>query len=177
MTKKAKHNKCGTILVVDDEPQIRESLRKVLRAEGHEVVLAANDAEARHEFNTHKIDLVLLDLSMPGDGGWDTFGWLTAAVPTLPIVIITGRPNQSEFVFEAGVSALIEKPFNLPFLLKTIVELLAENPRARLERLIGQRRDLRFGQAIKVPATIHTLAQFFEATIKSPGLKPATEKS
>ena len=53
------------ILVVDDDPQIRESLRKVLRAEGYEVVLAADGQQGIERFDTERMDLLLLDLNMP----------------------------------------------------------------------------------------------------------------
>jgi DNA-binding response OmpR family regulator len=82
------------ILVVDDDPQIRESLFKVLRAEGHEVVLAADGPEGIEKFNTEQIDLLLLDLNLPGNSGWDVFGTLTSLNPFLPIIIITGRNNR-----------------------------------------------------------------------------------
>ena len=65
------------ILVVDDDPQIRASLRKVLRAEGYEVVLAADGQQGVEKFNAERIDLLLLDLNMPVKSGWDTFERLT----------------------------------------------------------------------------------------------------
>jgi DNA-binding NtrC family response regulator len=134
-----------TILVVDDEPQIRKSLQKVLRAEGYEVVLAVLYCEAIEQFNTRRIDLVLLDLSLPGSSGWDIFESLTALNPTLPIIIITGHKNQSEFAAAVGVSAFMEKPLRVPLLLKNIAELLEEEPQMRLERLVGQSKMLRYG--------------------------------
>jgi CheY-like chemotaxis protein len=132
------------ILIVDDDPEIRASLRKVLGAEGYQVVLAADGREAIEKFNRERIDLVLLDLNLPVNSGWDTFGTLTAIDPLLPIIIITGRQNQSEFAAAAGISALVEKPFNVPSLLQTIGELLAEAPEMRLKRLVGLRNDSRY---------------------------------
>ena len=78
------------------------------------------------------IDLLLLDLNLPGNSGWDVFGTLTSLNPFLPIIIITGRDNQHELAAEAGVGALMEKPLDLPMLLKTITELLAESSETRL---------------------------------------------
>lgn len=123
------------ILVVDDDPQIRESLRKVLRAEGYEVALAANGQEGIGRFNAERIDLLVLDLNLPGNSGWDIFGTLTSLDPFLPIIIITGRQNQQELA--AGVGALMQKPLNVPRLLQTITELLAESAETRLKRLVG----------------------------------------
>ena len=53
------------IMVLDDEPQIRQSLLKLLRAEGYEVALAANGQEALERFDRENIDLLLLDFNLP----------------------------------------------------------------------------------------------------------------
>ena len=133
----------GKILVVDDDPQIRASLGKVLRAEGYEVVLAAAVQEGIETFNAERIDLLLLDLNLAGDNGWDLFERFTSQNPLLPIVIITGRANQHELATGAGVGALMQKPLNVPVLLQTITDLLAESAETRLKRLVGLRQDTR----------------------------------
>ena len=132
------------ILVVDDDPQIRESLRKVLRAEGYEVVLAADGQEAIEKFNSERIDLLLLDLNLPDNSGWDIFGTITSLNPFLPIIIITGRQNQHELATGAGVGALMEKPLDVPKLLRIIAELTAEPAETRLKRLVGLHGDTRY---------------------------------
>jgi DNA-binding response OmpR family regulator len=131
------------ILVVDDDPQIRESLRKVLRAEGYEVWLAADGQEGIARHDTGQIDLLLLDLNLPGNSGWDVFGTLTARNPCLPIIIITGRQNQQELAAGAGVGALMRKPLDVPALLQTITDLLAESAETHLKRLVGRHSDMR----------------------------------
>lgn len=135
--------------MVDDDSSIRESLRKVLQTEGYEVALAGNGREAIDKFNQERIDLVLLDLNLPVNSGWDTFGTLTAIDPLLPIIIITGRQNQSRLAAAAGISALMEKPLNVPLLLQTIADLLAEEPATRLKRLVGLRSDMRYAPPIQ----------------------------
>jgi len=132
------------ILVVDDDPQIRESLGKVLRAEGYEVVLAADGQQGIENFNAERIDLLLLDLNMPVKNGWDTFERLTSLNPLLPIIIITGQRNQYELAAAAGVGALIEKPFDVLLLFQTMKELLAEPPEAHLKRLTGLHSYVRY---------------------------------
>ena len=132
------------ILILDDDEQIRESLGKVLRTEGYEILLAADGHEGLEKFNTKWIDLVLLDLALPGNSGWDVFGTLTSSNPFLPIILITGRLNQHELAMGAGVGALMEKPLNVPLLLTTIAELIAEESETHLKRLAGLRRDLRY---------------------------------
>ena len=128
------------ILVVDDDSQIRESLRKVLRAEGYEVVLAAEVQEGIEKYNAEPIDLLLLDLNLAGDNGWDLFERLTSHNPLLPIIIITGRASQEELAAGAGVGALMRKPLDVPVLLQTITDLLAESAETRLKRLVGWHR-------------------------------------
>lgn len=139
----AAQSRKAKILVVDDDRQIRESLLKVLRAEGYEVALAAEGREGIEKFNAGQIDLLLLDLNLTGDNGWDLFETLTSQNPLLPIVIITGRANQEELAAGAGVGALLRKPLNVPVLLQTIADLLAESAETRLKRLVGLQGDTR----------------------------------
>lgn len=131
------------ILVVDDNPGIRHSLRRVLREDGYDVVLAADGREGIEQFDAEQIALVLLDVSLPDIGGWDVFGTISSANPFVPIIIITGRDEQRELAVLSGVAALIEKPLDVPRLLQIIGELLAEPPETHLGRLIGLHRDLR----------------------------------
>ncbi len=114
------------LLVADDDASVRESLRKVLHGEGYEVVSAANGAEAVATFRREpdRIDLLLVDLNMPLKNGWATLDRMTEAHPTLPVLVVTGQPNQSEMAEAAGVSALVEKPIDVPALLEIIRELL-----------------------------------------------------
>jgi len=106
------------ILVVDDDSSVREMLSRVLAGEGYGVLAAANGAEALEIAAAKKIDLVLLDLNMPGQSGWDTFERLTASQPLLAVIIITARPNQLFTALGAGVGALLEKPLDFPQLLQ-----------------------------------------------------------
>ena len=120
------------ILLVDDERSIRESLSKILGAENYEVVPAGNGQEAIEKHAGERIDLLILDLNMPVKNGWDTLEWLVGINPLLPVVIITGRSNQSALAKTAGAAVLMEKPLDVPLLLQTIRELLTER-RALLE--------------------------------------------
>ncbi len=77
------------ILVVDDDPTVRDSLSNVLVAEGYSVIPAGNGQQALDLANQLPAALVLLDLSMPVLNGWDTFERLTAEHPLLPVIITT----------------------------------------------------------------------------------------
>jgi DNA-binding response OmpR family regulator len=141
-----------TVLIVDDDAPIRESLRKVLQAEGYEVVSAANDQEGLNEFDPAGIDLVLLDLNLPTKSGWDLFERFSSIAPLTPIIIITGRNNQYKLAAAAGVGALMEKPLDVPLLLRTVAALLSEPGESRLKRLVGRQRLLRYAVPGRIPA-------------------------
>lgn len=137
------------IMVVDDDPHIRWSLQKVLRAEGYEVVLAADGQEGVEKFRAEHIDLLLLDVSLPDIGGWDVFGTVSSLNPLVPIIIITARDEQRDLAVLSGVAALIGKPFDVPKLILIIGEMLVESPEMHLKRLVGLHGDLRQVQPLR----------------------------
>ena len=126
------------ILLVDDDPTVRDSLSDVLVGEGYLVIPAENGQQALDLANTSSVDLVMLDLNMPVKNGWDTFDQLTREHPLLPIIIVTARPNQLFTALSAGAGALLEKPMDIPTLLQTIEKLLAETAEQCLARLVGK---------------------------------------
>ena len=132
------------ILIVDDDASVRKALGKVLEDEGYNIILAADGREALEQFESQPVDLLLLDIGLPIRNGWDTFERITSQAPVLPIIIITGKANQHDMAVAAGVGALIEKPLDVSQVLKTIQELLVESPEARLRRLCGYDRDVRY---------------------------------
>ncbi len=125
------------ILLVDDDPTVRDSLNDVLVSEGYWVIPAENGQQALDRANESSVDLVLLDLNMPVKNGWDTFEQLTREHPLIPIIIVTARPNQLFTAINAGVGALVEKPMDIPMLLRTMEKLLVETTGQRLARLAG----------------------------------------
>jgi DNA-binding response OmpR family regulator len=133
-----------TILLVDDDPSVREMVGRVLVGEGYLVLSAANGPEALRIAAAAHIDLVLLDLNMPGQSGWDTFERLATGDPLLAVIVITARPQQLFTAVNAGVGALLEKPLNFTTLLKTMRDLLAESPEARLARLAGKQANFHY---------------------------------
>jgi DNA-binding response OmpR family regulator len=123
------------LLIADDDGSIRESLARVLEGENYEVLLAKSGQEAVSQFLYAEPDLVLLDLNMPGKDGWQAFELMEKVRPFVPVIVITARPNQFEHAAKLGIDALMEKPLDLPLLLRTIKGLLAEPERARIARL------------------------------------------
>ena len=59
--------------------------------------------------------------------GWEVFKLINTMQPLLPVIIITARPHQYDRAADLGVDAIMEKPLDLPYLLKTIAEFLAES--------------------------------------------------
>jgi CheY-like chemotaxis protein len=114
----------GRVLVVDDDVVIRESLSRVLRDEGYEVVLAAGGLEAAARFEPEDFDILLLDLNLTNQTGWEVLEHLKTRAPLIRVVIITGVPNQSCRARAAGASALLEKPIEVSAMLKTLQALV-----------------------------------------------------
>lgn len=141
------------ILLADDDPGVRNSLAGVLLTEGYVVILAGDGQQALELATSKQVDLVLLDLNMPVKNGWDTFERLTAENPLLPVIIITARPNQLFTALGAGVGALLEKPVEIPTLLKTIQELFAESEEDRLARMVGRNARFRYHPTEARPAS------------------------
>ena len=135
------------ILLVDDDPTVRDSLNDVLVAEGYVVIPAENGQQALDLAGESAVDLVLLDLNMPVKNGWDTFERLTAEHSLIPIIIVTARPNQLFTAVSAGAGALLEKPMDIPTLLRTMEKLLAETAEQRLARLVGKKTEFHYKPA------------------------------
>jgi DNA-binding response OmpR family regulator len=135
------------ILLVDDDPTVRDSLQDVLVAEGYAVIPAENGQQALDLAASSKVDLVLLDLNMPVKNGWDTFEEFTREHPLISIVIVTARPNQLFTAAGAGAAALLEKPMSIPTLLRTMETLLAEPPEQRLARRAGKQAEFHYNPA------------------------------
>ncbi len=129
------------VLVIDDDPAVAKSIKRVLERAAYDVVLAPDGREAEARFQSQSIDLVLLDLNLPSESGWDVFERLTTRQPYLPVIVITAMPNQYAMAQAAGVGALVEKPVEVPALLKLIKDLLAEPRDARLRRMCGFQHD------------------------------------
>ena len=114
------------ILVVDDDPSVREMLVRVLQEDDYQAWGAADGSAALEIAASQPIDLVLLDLGLPGRNGWETFMDLIRETPSLAIIIITAKSNQQRFAESVAADALFEKPLDFPELLRTIDHLLSK---------------------------------------------------
>ncbi len=104
-----------TILVVDDEKNIRSGLGKSLAMEGYTVKLAENGLQAWDYVNTQHIDLVVTDLRMPKMSGEELLLKISSAYPTLPVIILTGHGTIESAVnaMRDGAFDFVTKPINL----------------------------------------------------------------
>lgn len=102
------------VLVVDDEPSIVELVRFTLEREGFTSIAAADGQEALDKVEAGHPDLVLLDLMLPGLGGLDVCRLLRQRHPSLPIIILTARGDETDKVLglELGADDYITKPFS-----------------------------------------------------------------
>jgi CheY-like chemotaxis protein len=113
-----------SILVVEDDVSVRESVRKVLNNAGYEVTLAAGRLEALARFEAQPIDLVLMDIGLPNRNGWETCRHVAREYSKVPIIVITGQAEQFKSALASGASALMEKPLDAQRLLGMLRELL-----------------------------------------------------
>ncbi len=144
------------ILLADDDDSVRRMVSRVLEGAGYAVLLARTGREAVHHFRSGAPDLVLLDLKMPDQGGWEVFDRISQLGLTTPVMVLTAWSNQQERALQKGIDALMEKPLDLSLLLQTIDQLLKESAPQRRQRLAERN---------------------FATTFFSPLLKPEPEPS
>jgi PAS domain S-box-containing protein len=113
-----------TVMVVDDEPIVRQMVTEILKGQGYQVVTAESGEEAIGYLKelTDRIDIVLLDMIMPGMDGEATFKALRALSPDLPVMLTSGyvQEEKSERLINAGALGLIYKPYKAEALLRRL---------------------------------------------------------
>ena len=131
-----------TLLVVEDEPTLRETLADNLRREGFRVVTAADGTEALARFREERPTLVVLDLMLPGISGIEVCR-IIRRESDLPILMLTAKSGEVDKIvgLEVGADDYVTKPFSLGELLARIRALLRRST-ARLEAEAGSTVDL-----------------------------------
>ena len=116
----------GRLLVVDDEPAVRDALRRALVLEGYSVDLAADGQEALTTLALKEPDAVILDVLMPGVDGLFVCRWLRARGSRIPVLMLTARDEVGDRVagLDAGADDYVVKPFALEELLARVRALL-----------------------------------------------------
>ncbi len=124
----------ANVLVVDDNPSVREVLREGLEAFGYRVETVGSAEEAKRRFAAGNFDLVLSDIDMPGETGTELLRWLKEQDGDVAVVMITGIDDASTAVaaMHAGAADYLCKPFSLPEV-KARTEQALEKRRLLLE--------------------------------------------
>lgn len=122
------------ILVVDDDPNVRQVLSRVLARQGHHVAMAGNGREALAMLNAElRFSLILLDIQMPEMNGMAALPFIRMVAPGVPVVLISGHLNDdsAKGVLRTGADGVIPKPFELKHMTQTVERIIE---RRRLER-------------------------------------------
>ncbi len=120
------------IMIVDDEPPVREALQAVIDAAGHETCAVSDGGRCLAELDSFRPDLVITDILMPGMEGMQTINELRKRQPALPIIAISGGVCFGDMNFlrtaeRLGASHSILKPVSPQGLITAIAALLGHN--------------------------------------------------
>jgi DNA-binding NtrC family response regulator len=123
------------LLVIDDDQHVRAMMREMLERDGHQVREADDGTRGVEAFTREPADLVVVDLYMPEQGGWDTIRALQAVSPGLPFVIVSGggalegvrrgTTGTLDAVRDVAAYRVLRKPFEWKVLSSAVNELLA----------------------------------------------------
>ncbi|KPL07175.1 hypothetical protein AMJ86_05470 [bacterium SM23_57] len=126
-------NEKGTVLVVDDEPQVRAMILRIFLKEGFKVFLAENGVEALNILQQHvqEIQLVLLDMSMPQMNGSETLSHIRKQYPDIPVLLSSGYTMNQEIreLTKHPQTHFIHKPYRRSLILETVQNILAKSAR------------------------------------------------
>jgi len=130
------------VLVVEDEPAIRDVLRVLLEAESYRFIEAETAARGEIEARSHKPDLMLIDLGLPDDDGLKVIRSVRRWSP-MPIVVLSARAMEEQKIaaLDAGADDYVTKPFSAPELLARVRAALRRNTRGA-----AQTSELRLGE-------------------------------
>lgn len=118
------------ILVIEDDAAIRRGLVDALRFAGYEVLQAADGTTGQQQALRATIDLVLLDLVLPGPGGLEILAAVRQTRPTLPVIVLTARGEEADRVrgLRLGADDYVVKPFSVRELLARVEAVLRRSP-------------------------------------------------
>src|ERR1051326_799179 len=138
------------IMVVDDDPQIRRVLRTALVSQGYEVADARNGEEALEKLRDERMDLIILDINMPGMSGLETCRSIRSTSDTR-IIMLTVRDAESDKVeaLDAGADDYITKPFGSPELLARIRAALRRSTQLSAEMQVVRFDDVEINFSLR----------------------------
>ena len=129
----------ATVLIADDEKNIRSGLAIAFEDEGYDTLQAEDGQAAWTMINKKSVDLVITDLRMPGISGYDLLKKINAAYPTLPVIVLTGHGSIEDAVqaMRDGAVDFFTKPVDLDHLILTVSKALSN------KRISEQNRQLK----------------------------------
>jgi diguanylate cyclase (GGDEF)-like protein/PAS domain S-box-containing protein len=121
-------DKTARLLVVDDEPRLRQSLADLIRAQGHAVDLADNGRNATRLLDQGDYDLVLLDLFMPDMDGYSVMRYMVERHPQIAVIVVSGDNTMQAAILALrnGAYDFLRKPYEPEELLKTVENALSK---------------------------------------------------
>lgn len=126
------------LLLVDDEWETTAFLKEFLSSEGYQLLLAGSGDEALAILEREPVDLVALDLNMPGLPGEEVIRLIKAKAPNVKVVVVTGYPERVPGARALGCDALLTKPFAMGELTRIVESLLSQKDEEELrDSLIG----------------------------------------
>jgi DNA-binding NtrC family response regulator len=135
----------GSVLIIDDEAEIRESLQTLLEIEGFTVEAAINGEDGLAQMADHPFDLVLLDLTLPGRDGMEILSEIRSHDSRLPVIMITayGTVENAVRAMQSGAANFVQKPWDNEKLLADVRAAVgwrrAEEENVQLKRALKQR--------------------------------------
>ncbi|MGO9315014.1 MAG: response regulator [Syntrophobacteraceae bacterium] len=120
------------VLLVDDDEDLLFLIGEYLEAYGIKFDLAESAAQARKRLKYNEYDLIISDLNMPGESGFDLFRSVSSRYPELPFVLMSGNrdPRLRREAVSMGICNFVEKPFLLSDLKRIITDLACVKPDA-----------------------------------------------
>ena len=132
------------VLVVDDEPDLRELVRISLQLAGHEVSVCADGGEGLDAVRRCRPDVVILDVMMPVLDGWDVLSRLKsdpdASVASIPVLMLTARADELDSIRGSieGAVCYLTKPFSIEDLRSAVLAVMGRGPEPALRRAAQQ---------------------------------------
>ena len=123
----------GTVLIVDDEADIRTLISITLTSAGYEVIEAEDGEQALEALDSGQtIDLILCDVYMPNVNGLEAVTLFRSSYQSIPVIVMTGKPDAqyAKRLFEQGVSVYLVKPLEQKTLLAAVQKALQGKPNA-----------------------------------------------
>ena len=133
----------GRILVIDDEPALRQSFTRILQRAGHDVTTAANGKEGLSLLSEHPYDLVYLDIRMPDMNGLDILKSIHTKFPELSVILFTAQPdlNSALEALRYGAKDYLLKPLKPEVMVERTELALANQQKERRKRELQQKID------------------------------------